>query len=110
MRRLLVMSKLLNTLISVALCSSAASAGPSTPAMAAGSSESVSRAEPSSAAAVTTDVSFDRLTDQRPMVLADVTDLAPADSHPMIPLPPAVWAAFVGLAYVARRVTRRHAI
>jgi hypothetical protein len=44
------------------------------------------------------------------MALADTTDLAPTDSHPMIPLPPAIWAGFVGLAYVARRVTRRQPI
>jgi hypothetical protein len=78
--------------------------------MAVGAADPAPRAETSPPAAVTPDGSSDRLAEERPIALADATDLAPTDSHPMIPLPPAIWAGFIGLAYVARRVTRRNPI
>lgn len=130
MRRLFVMSPVMSSVMSkflitsalVTLSSSAVWAGPSTPAMATGSPDAGSSVQLPSTAELTADVAPDRSTDRspdrstdpttydRPMAVAEAADVAPTDSHPMIPLPPAVWAAFVGLAYVARRVTRRHSI
>jgi hypothetical protein len=104
------MSKLLYTLVSVAICSAPVWAGPSTPAMATGPVSAAPHAEIAVSTAVTTDTPAESASDDRSASFADTADLAPTDSHPMIPLPPAVWAGFVGLAYVARRVTRRQPI
>lgn len=40
-------------------------------------------------------------------LFADADEMTPTDPHPMIPLPPAVWAGFAGLAFVTKRVLRQ---
>lgn len=100
------MSKLLYSLALTFACSPAF-AGPSTPAMVESSSPVPANTE-AAVTAVVSEGSPDRL-DYRTASIADAADIGPADPHPMIPIPPAVWAGFVGLAYVARRVTSRRA-
>jgi hypothetical protein len=88
-------------------------AGPCTPAMA---SDHPAVAPAASTASVTAAApAFDSLSApwgigdfSGDALYADVDEVSPSEPHPMIPLPPAVWAGFAGLAYVARRVVRRH--
>ena len=100
-------------LATVALtATSACLAGPTTPDMA---SADASFAASTAAEVASVEPTFESLAPP-PALLADDlvsdpfaasgTGHFPNGPHPMIPLPPAVWAGFAGLAFVARRVLR----
>lgn len=110
MRRSLAMSKFVYSSILALVCSPAVWAGPSMPAMAQADAEAPRVADIASAEAVAlAETSLDRPVEYASGATIDAADISPADPHPMIPLPPAVWAGFIGLAYVVRRVTRGRA-
>lgn len=101
----------LATVLATATCETWA--GPSTPDMVSGEASTARAALPAalSSAAPTFEslqppsaLLIDGVTDD---LFLESTDLSPNGPHPMIPLPPAVWAGFAGLAFVARRVLRR---
>lgn len=90
-------------------------AGPTTAAMTSADAPAISPALPAPVASTT----FDSLTPPAGIreanltsadeLFADEHEVAPNDPHPMIPLPPSACAGFIGLAFVARHVLRRHA-